>query len=113
MKDRATGPYLFPGREPNQPMFEIKKFWAPICRIADIKDCRLHDLRHTYASILVSRGATLPLIGALLGHTQTQTTARYAHLYDDPLRAAAEAVAQVVAPKGNSGEVIKLSGTVS
>lgn len=51
------------------------------------------------------------MIGVLLGHTQTQTTARYAHLYDDSLRAATEAVAQVVAPRGDSGEVIKLSGT--
>ena len=103
MRERAISPYLFPGRSPNQPMTEIKKFWASVCNAADIKDCRLHDLRHTYASILVSRGATLPLIGALLGHTQTQTTARYAHLYDDPLRAATEAVAQVVAPDGDSG----------
>jgi integrase len=46
---------------------------------------RLHDLRHTYASILASQGLSLPIIGALLGHTQPQTTARYAHLLDDPL----------------------------
>ena len=57
---------------------------------------RLHDLRHTYASILASRGLSLPVIGALLGHTQPQTTARYAHLLDDPLRAATEAAAETI-----------------
>ena len=62
---------------------------------------RLHDLRHTYASILASRGQSLPIIGALLGHTQPQTTARYAHLLDDPLRAATEAAADVIASHSN------------
>ena len=57
---------------------------------------RLHDLRHSFASILVSAGASLPLIGQMLGHTQPQTTARYAHLYDDSLRKAAETVGEVV-----------------
>ena len=62
---------------------------------------RLHDLRHTYASILASRGQSLPIIGALLGHTQPQTTARYAHLLDDPLRAATETAANVIASHSN------------
>ena len=57
----------------------------------------LHDLRHTYASVLASRGQSLPIIGALLGHTQPQTTARYAHLLDDPLRIATESAADVIA----------------
>jgi integrase len=61
---------------------------------------RIHDLRHTYASLLASHGLSLPVIGALLGHTAPQTTARYAHLLDDPLRAATEAVADVVAGRG-------------
>jgi len=59
----------------------------------------MHDLRHSFASILVSSGASLPLIGQMLGHTQTQTTARYAHLYDDPMREAAEVVGSVMLPK--------------
>ena len=58
---------------------------------------RVHDLRHTYASLLASAGLTLPIIGALLGHTQPQTTARYAHLLDDPLRAATERAGTIVA----------------
>jgi site-specific recombinase XerD len=59
-------------------------------------DIRIHDLRHTYASILVSSGLSLPVIGALLGHTQASTTHRYAHLFDEPLRAATERVAEIV-----------------
>ena len=70
---------------------EGRVIWRPTIRI--------HDLRHSFASILVSAGASLPLIGQMLGHTQPQTTARYAHLYDDPLRDAAEIVGAVVLPK--------------
>jgi len=70
---------------------------------------RVHDLRHTYASILASHGLSLPIIGALLGHTQPQTTARYAHLLDDPLRAATERVGAVVTAKAaKSAEVVDI-----
>ena len=57
---------------------------------------RLHDLRHSYASVLASGGLSLHIVGALLGHTQPRTTARYSHLYDDTLRAATERVGAVV-----------------
>jgi site-specific recombinase XerD len=59
-------------------------------------DVRLHDLRHSLASLLVSGGASLPMIGAMLGHSQVQTTQRYAHLYDEPLRAAANHVGNAI-----------------
>ena len=59
---------------------------------AGIPDVRMHDLRHTYASILVSSGLSLPVIGALLGHTQARTTTRYSHLADNPLREATQRV---------------------
>ena len=65
-------------------------------RVAEITGVRLHDLRHSYASILASSGMSLPIIGALLGHTQASTTHRYAHLVDDALRAATERVGAVV-----------------
>jgi integrase len=66
---------------------------------ADIKlplgmtNVRLHDLRHAFASVAASSGMGLPIIGKLLGHTQAQTTLRYAHLASDPVKAAAAAVA--------------------
>lgn len=110
MKATAAGDCLFPGKSPDVPLTEIKHFWAAICRTADIKDCRIHDLRHTYASILASAGLSLPVIGALLGHTQPNTTARYSHLFDDPLRQATERVGAVVTAAGNAktAEVVKL-----
>ncbi len=62
--------------------------WDALRKAAGIPDARLHDLRHTYASVLASAGLSLPIIGALLGHATPTTTHRYAHLFDDPLRAA-------------------------
>jgi integrase len=91
MRARASSErLLFPGREPDKPVADIKKSWVSICTKAQIEGVRLHDLRHTYAAHLASAGNSLPIIGALLGHTQAQTTHRYAHLLDDPLRAATE-----------------------
>ena len=115
----SMSPYVFPG-ENGKPLTDIKRTWASVCLKAGSpsrstkkarngkplkgKDgkpvmvaqpsARMHDLRHSFASILVSAGASLPLIGQMLGHTQAQTTARYAHLYDDPLRKAAETVGE-------------------
>lgn len=67
---------------------------------AGLTDCRIHDLRHTYASILASAGMPLTVIGALLGHTQPATTSRYTHLFDDPLRAATERAAAIIQDAG-------------
>jgi integrase len=99
---RAKAPserFLFPGTG-DRPLRDVKKLWASVCRQAGIERARLHDLRHTYASILASSGLSLPIIGALLGHTQAQTTARYAHLLDDPLRAATERAAEAIENAG-------------
>ena len=79
-------PWLFPGDTPGQPVKEIRRFWIGIRTEAKLPDVRIHDLRHTFASLLVSGGASLEMIGKLLGHTQMQTTQRYAHLMDSPLR---------------------------
>lgn len=90
MKSKATTEYLFPGKIPGQPFQDIKKAWKTIKTRADLPDIRLHDLRHTHASHLVSSGLSLSIVGKLLGHTQASTTQRYAHLADTPLREAAE-----------------------
>jgi integrase len=73
-------------------MVNVKDSWAVIRRAADLDDVRIHDLRHTFASLGARAGMSLPLIGALLGHRSPQTTARYAHLADDPLLDAAETI---------------------
>jgi integrase len=92
-------PWLFPGDAPGQPVQEIRRFWARIQKEVGIEDVRIHDLRHTFASLLVSGGASLEMIGKLLGHSQMQTTQRYAHLMDSPLRAGVGAVASAFKPK--------------
>lgn len=89
-KASDQSPYLFPGKVDGHPLKEIKKSWATIRQKAKIPDVRIHDLRHTYASHLVSSGLSLSIVGKLLGHTQASTTQRYAHLADEPLRQATE-----------------------
>lgn len=82
-----TGEYLFPGRT-GEHLQDLKYPWAAVCKLAKLQDARIHDLRHSFASHLVSSGVSLPIVGKLLGHTQPQTTARYAHLADSPQREA-------------------------
>src|SRR5450432_517358 len=79
---------LFPGRT-GPHLTDLKGPWAKICQMAGLPGIRIHDLRHSFASHLVSSGISLPIVGKLLGHTQQQTTARYSHLADDPQREAA------------------------
>jgi integrase len=98
--------FLFPGGN-GRGYLNIRTTWETVREKAGLADVHLHDLRHSFASILVSGGASLPLIGALLGHSNPATTARYAHLQMDPLRAAAERVGSVITASG-SAEVVPL-----
>jgi integrase len=91
--------FLFPGDVPGQPVVDLKRFWERMRVQAEIPDVRIHDLRHTFASLLVSGGASLEMIGRLLGHTQIGTTQRYAHLIDSPLRAGVNAVGEMLKPR--------------
>ena len=100
---RATAPakarFVFSGASPFQHRRSIRHAWDRIAAAAEIADVRIHDLRHSHASFLVNAGYSLPVIGALLGHKTPQTTARYAHLADDTLSAAAGSVGRVLAYK--------------
>lgn len=84
--------------------------WVRIRKAAGLEDLRIHDLRHAFASVAISGGQSLPIIGKLLGHSRVQTTARYAHLASDPVKAAAEATGGAIAAalEGRKGEVVKL-----
>lgn len=84
--------YVFCGIRAGQPIKELQKAWQRIRASVSLDDVRIHDLRHTFASVAVQNGMSLPLIGALLGHSQPRTTARYAHLAADPLKKAAEQI---------------------
>ena len=87
-------PWVITGTLPGKPLSDLQPFWQRVRARAGVKDVRIHDLRHTFASAAVASGQGLPMIGKLLGHTQVQTTARYAHLAAEPVRLAADAVAQ-------------------
>ena len=88
----ADSPFVCPGRNRERPLVNIQKPWRMIRNRAGLDDVRLHDLRHSYASLAAGLGMSLPMIGRLLGHTQAATTERYAHLAQDPVRQAANSI---------------------
>ncbi|MBT9748537.1 tyrosine-type recombinase/integrase [Desulfovibrio desulfuricans] len=88
--------YCFPGRRGTGHIVNVKDTWRRLLDTARLTGWRIHDLRHAYASYAACSGKSLPVIGAILGHTQAATTARYAHLADNPVAlAAAETAAQI------------------
>lgn len=87
----VAGDFVFPGRL-GTPLVEVRRTWSKACEVAGLHKVRIHDLRHTFASLLASSGQSLLVVGELLGHSSPQTTKRYANLYDDSLRLAAESV---------------------
>jgi len=80
--------YVIPGEKTGKHLINLQKPWRKIRKEACLEDVRLHDLRHTFASVGASSGLGLPQIGALLGHTNASTTQRYAHLASGPLKEA-------------------------
>lgn len=98
-----VGEFVVAGRGPTkkgqqeQPRSDLKKSWAAIRRHAGLEGLRLHDLRHSFASVGAGAGLGLPIIGKLLGHTEASTTQRYAHLDADPLRRASNAIGATIA----------------
>jgi integrase len=89
-------PYLIAGAKSGRHLVNLQKPWRRLRKAALLRDVRLHDLGHSFASVAAAGGHSLPLIGGLLGHSQPQTTARYAHLAADPLMAASAAVAMKI-----------------
>lgn len=90
---RTKAQWVFPDpRDPNLPIRNLDWAWVGFRSRAGLDDVRIHDLRHSFASVAVANGQTLHLVGKLLGHAHVATTHRYAHLADDPVRAAADAI---------------------
>jgi integrase len=97
---QGASKFVFPGDGGTGHRVELKKDWAQLTKAAGIDGLRVHDLRHSYASQVISGGASLALVGALLGHSNPITTSRYAHLMRDPLKEATERVGAVIAAAG-------------
>ncbi|WP_339691809.1 tyrosine-type recombinase/integrase [uncultured Parasphingorhabdus sp.] len=106
-------PYVIVGRNPGAHLTDLQPFWQRVRGRAGLKDARIHDLRHTFASVAVSNGMSLPMIGKLLGHTQVQTTARYAHLATEPIIAAANDITTLIAESLKAAERQEDGSTLS
>lgn len=85
-------PWVITGALPGARLTDLQPFWQRVRARAGFEGVRIHDLRHTFASTAVAAGHSLPIIGKLLGHTQVQTTARYAHLAASPAMTAADSI---------------------
>jgi integrase len=108
----------FAGGNDEAPRSDLNRPWRAVVKRAGLRGLRIHDLRHTHASVGAGAGLGLPIIGKLLGHVQASTTARYAHLDADPLRRASEHIGRHLAAalgdaRQSSGEIVKLERTRS
>jgi integrase len=101
------GEYVIHGDQPDKPRSDLKRPWAIVCRRAGLEGVRIHDLRHSFASVGVGAGHGLPIVGKLLGHADASSTARYAHLDADPVRRASNSIAATIeaAMNGKAVEV--------
>ena len=101
-----TGPFVFPDSRGDAPMKDLGPRWQKLRRLAGLDDVRIHDCRHTFASHAVMSGLDLYTVGRLLGHADTGSTERYAHLADEHVRKAAGRISGIVneAMTGNATE---------
>jgi integrase len=90
-------PYVLPGRKEGKHLIGIQRIWRRVRKLAQLEDVRLHDLRHSFATVAVNSGDSLFLVGKVLGHKQARTTERYAHSQIDPLKAVADRTADSIA----------------
>lgn len=99
MKAERKGdhPFIIPGKKAKRPLQETRRQWAAMCKAAKLENIHIHDLRHSFASIALDLTKSLPMVGGLLRHADPKTTARYAHLFNDPLRASSESTAGLIA----------------
>ena len=93
----ADNPHVIPGKINGRPMRNLNDPWEIVCERAGLADLRIHDVRHAFASRALALGESLPMIGRLLGHSEVETTARYAHLAPDSVQQSAERIAESIA----------------
>jgi integrase len=106
-----VGEFVIAGASGGKPRSDLKRPWERLTRHADLVGVRIHDLRHSFASVGAMSGLGLGVVGKLLGHASAETTARYSHFADDPVRRASERIAADIAASlegGAAGNVIGL-----
>ncbi|MBN8531438.1 MAG: tyrosine-type recombinase/integrase [Alphaproteobacteria bacterium] len=113
LEENKGNPYVFPGRVPGSHIVGVPKVWERIRAKAELHDVRLHDLRHSFASVGAASGLGLVIIGSLLGHRNSSTTLRYSHIGNDPLRNAADSIAKQIADSLNSTEEVATAEVIS
>ena len=94
LEPQDDNPHVVPGEKPGSHRSTLQPVWERLREAAEILDVRIHDLRHTFASFGVNGGQNLAVVGRLLGHRKITTTQRYAHLSDEPVRRASDAIGQ-------------------
>lgn len=109
-KRDGDNPYICPGKIEKQRLVGLQRVWDRIRTAAGIPDVRLHDLRHSFATVATGSGSSLPLIGAMLGHKNAKTTARYAHADKKPVAAVTDSTSSTISAYmgGKTGEVVPL-----
>jgi integrase len=105
IQGNQTFGWVFPGTGVDSHYTGLQKIWVQLRDLAGLPAVRLHDLRHSYASFAVSDGASLLVVGKILGHAQSRTTEIYAHLADDPVRALAHRTANRIQTAMNAGSM--------
>jgi integrase len=88
--------FVFPSSRGEGHIVDLRSVWRKVTELADVRGLRLHDLRHSFASVAVSNGESLYIVGKILGHRQAKTTEVYAHLAQDPIQAAADRAARKI-----------------
>ena len=101
MPRMAGNPHVIAGKKEGARLVNLQKPWRRLRAAADLRGVRIHDLRHSFASVAAGAGMSLPVIGKLLGHSQPTTTARYAHLANDPIRTASNVIGSEISAAMN------------
>lgn len=107
---QKKNPYVIVGQSEGKRLVNLRKVWLRICKVARLKGVRIHDLRHSFASVGAAGGVPLQMVGKLLGHAKSSTTEKYSHLAADPVKAANEVMGKQIAAmlKGDKGKLANL-----
>ena len=106
LRGQDDNPWVIAGKLPGSHITDLQKPWRRIRGRAGLEDVRIQDLRHSYASRALALGESLPMVGKILGHTQAQTTARYAHLARDSIQTAAARITGSIGGNLSSVQVV-------